>query len=619
MNRFSFWSTLPVILVLFFSCEGKREPSSTEAEYKFSVTTASVGGRSATWEAGDIVYFSDNAAIRPGFQFTAAARDISADGKTLSAVYKKASPDAATVYALCGGKGRIRMKVTEDIPLTYDGRLPSAALPVGFATPGSEKITLSPTLPVAVFTLQNGDVSKVRINADIPVFPEKVRYDFGGAGLSILSRGAGALIPVSGKGPFYFPVVPGKGATSLSIEFLDGNDDLLRSVIIESVNVAATVGSLLDLGVLDKDAVGEDEPAFGEMERATVSAKNMGVGLNCGGGFEAAWESLLQNPRRDDPSYYETVARTNAQFAPKTFHEIAAAGYKSVRIPVTWHLHMDDYQTSDIDKVWIDRIEEVVGYAVDAGLYVVINMHHDAGSRVGRWCIADQEHYESTCAGLQNIWTRIATRFKDYDHHVLFEAFNEVLDDKNSWHYPKQESSYNIVNQYYQVFVDAVRATGGNNLSRNLILNTYGCSVREPAISHFRMPEDELPGHLFVQFHSYVPVDFCLESATDPRDNLIAEDEAAMREVFQYAKQYLVAKGYPCILGEYGSYPKEGRSQEDRVQYTYFMTKLCLENKVVPFIWYSPMSNKERDKGTWTDPEIRDAMIRAYNEHIAAQ
>ena len=619
MTRSAFWGPFLAAIVLLSSCQGEKDSPTDEVQYDFAVTMASVSGHNATWNAGDIVYFSDNAATRPGFQFTAAARDISADGKVLSASYKKASSDATTVYAIHSEKGRIRMKVTEEIPVKYDGRLSTAAFPVGVATPKSGKITLSPTLPVAVFTLKNGDVSKVRINADMLVFPDKVRYEFGGAGLSILSGTSGILIPVSGKGPFYLPIVPGKGQASLNIDFLDGNDELLRSVIIESVNSTATAGTVLDLGVLDKDAVDAGDPAFGEMERASVSARKMGVGLNCGAGFEAAWESLIQNPKRDNPTYYETIAGSNAPFTPQTFQAIAEAGYGCVRIPVTWHLHMDDYQTSDIDKVWMDRIEQVVGYAVDAGLYVIINMHHDAGSRVGRWCIADQAHYESTCAGLQNIWTQIATRFKDYDHHVLFEAFNEILDDKNSWHYPKLEYSYTIVNLYYQEFVNAVRATGGNNRSRNLILNTYGASVREPAISHFRMPEDELPGHLMVEFHSYVPVAFCLETATDPRDNLIAEDEAAMREVLLYAKQYLVDKGYPCILGEYGSYPKEGRSQEDRIQYTYFMTKLCLENKVVPFIWYSPMSGVTRDKGTWTDPEIRDAMIRAYNEHIAAQ
>ena len=605
-------------IIFVSSCHEKKETATDSVQYEFTVTMSTVSGHCAAWKAGDIVYFSDNAATRPGYQFTVADKDISSAGKVLSAVYKKASPDAAMVYAVRGEKGRVRMKVTEDIPVKYDGLLATAALPVGIATPKSGKITLSPSLPVAAFSLKNSNVSFVRIKSGRMSFPEEVRYDFGGTGLSVLSTTGSILIPVSGRGPFFFPVVPGFGDTALSIDFIDGNDNVLRTVVIESGNVTAVAGAVIDLGVLDKDAVGDDDPAFGELERANVAARNMGVGLNFGAGFEATWESLLQNPRRDNPAYYETVAGKNGKFTPRTFQATAEAGCKCVRIPATWHHHMDDYRTTTIDKVWIDRIEEVVRYAVDAGLYVIINMHHDAGSRVGRWCIADEDHYETTCSGLKNIWTQIATRFKDYDEHVLFEAFNEILDDKNSWHYPKDEGSYDIVNQYYQVFVNTVRATGGNNVSRNLVLNTYGASVRELAIKHFKMPDDVLPGHLMVEFHSYVPVAFCLESASDPRDNLIAEDEAAIREIFVYAKKYLVDIGYPCILGEYGSFPKEGRSQEDRVRYTYFITKLCLENKVVPIIWYSPMSAVTRDKGTWTDPEIRDAMIRAYNEYISA-
>ena len=363
---------------------------------------------------------------------------------------------------------------------------------------------------------------------------------------------------------------------------------------------------VFSLGEIDLVDWSNIEPS----ESASEAAINMGVGMNLSC-MEASWETIRDE--RDNPTYYETASGQGITTA-QTMQSIADAGYGCVRIPVTWHLHMDDLQ-SEIDKVWLDRIEAIVDYALDAGLYAIINLHHDAGNRFGRWCIADVSHYESASAGLKNIWSQIATRFRDKDYRLLFEGYNEILDGSDTWTYPKDPSSIAVANQLHQDFVNAVRRTGGKNSTRNLILNTYGATATERAVSEFRMPDDVTSGHLMVQFHSYVPTDFTSQ-LTQGRDNLIESDYAEMEAMFAPVKRYIVDKGYPCIMGEFGSYPREGRSEDDRATHAGYMTRLALERGIVPIIWYSPMSGSDRTTGRWTNPKVRDAMIGAYNEHI---
>ena len=101
------------------------------------------------------------------------------------------------------------------------------------------------------------------------------------------------------------------------------------------------------------------------------------------------------------------------------------------------------------------------------------------------------------------------------------------------------------------------------------------------------------------------------------RNNLVEGDLAAMEGVFEPLERVFLSKGYPVVLGEFGAYPREGRSEDDRATHAGYMTKLCLQHKVVPIIWYNPLNNAQRSEGVWKYPNIRDAMIDAYNDYLS--
>ena len=500
-----------------------------------------------------------------------------ARSSTFSAAYNSPDAGGGITFHLMSTLLRVRVKTTKDIM----------------------KVVLSTTADVLA-----GDVSSIKMDDfhDASGVGDKFFLASGCDEQNIIIDN-GDILPED----LYFAIMELREDSAYTMTFTatDGST-ITRSFTTLSGESNRKMKGVFSLGEIDLVDWSNIEPS----ESASEAAINMGVGMNLSC-MEASWETIRDE--RDNPTYYETASGQGITTA-QTMQSIADAGYGCVRIPVTWHLHMDDLQ-SEIDKVWLDRIEEIVDYALDAGLYAIINLHHDAGNRFGRWCIADVSHYESASAGLKNIWSQIATRFRDKDYRLLFEGYNEILDGSDTWTYPKDPSSIAVANQLHQDFVNAVRRTGGKNSTRNLILNTYGATATERAVSEFRMPDDVTSGHLMVQFHSYVPTDFTSQ-LTQGRDNLIESDYAEMEAMFAPVKRYIVDKGYPCIMGEFGSYPREGRSEDDRATHAGYMTRLALERGIVPIIWYSPMSGSDRTTGRWTNPKVRDAMIGAYNEHI---
>ena len=501
----------------------------------------------------------------------------------------------------------------------YDGSAPDAALATGQGTVSGGSVKLDPIGAVLRFSVANPDIRKVSFFSSESVFPGKATMDLARQKLDFTTRKQSVTVSVSRTGEFYIPVIAGFTAITLKLEWKDASGAVLGTKR-GTVEWDCSAGDMLNLGnietcVLESSDIPLPDPSIPQSEVAVQAVSGMGVGMNLTG-LEHCWESLITKPQRDDPSYYEKAGGYGLITA-KTMQTIADAGYKCVRVPVTWHLHMDSI-TGAIDKPWLDRVEEVVDLALNAGLYVIINLHHDAGTIIGVWCISDIEHYETTSAGLVNIWIQIAERFKNHDYKLLFEGYNEMLDGANTWTYPKQSSSIDVCNQLGQDFVNAVRRTGGKNSTRNLIVSTYATTATTRAVEAFKMPKDVAVGHLFVQVHSYAPSDFCSQQATS-RNNLIEGDFASMEAVFEPLDRVFLAKGYPVVMGEFGACPREGRSEDDRAIHAGYMTKLCLQHKVVPIIWYNPLNNAERSDGVWKYPNVRDAMIDAYNDYIAIQ
>ncbi len=302
-------------------------------------------------------------------------------------------------------------------------------------------------------------------------------------------------------------------------------------------------------------------------ESAFVANSNMGVGVNL-------WNTLDATGDWFDPD--DIVAWETCWGQPlakqEWFDAVAASGFKAVRVPVTWGGHMDE---NDIVKEpWMNRVEEVVNYALNAGLYCVLNVHHDTGD--GAWIQADKDKYDQIVPRFEKLWKQIAERFNKYDNKLLFEGYNEMLDGQNSWVEPA-EGGYETINKYAQAFVNTVRATGGNNLHRNLIVNTYGAGGSATRLDNFVLPQDNIPGHIMLQVHNYTPAGFSnLDgSLTEdtPEEDLplwTRDYEKLLGSELDLLIEFSNKNGVPVMIGECGAY--ERIKEEERAKFAEFIT-----------------------------------------------
>lgn len=364
-------------------------------------------------------------------------------------------------------------------------------------------------------------------------------------------------------------------------------------------------------------------------QEATVQ---MGMGVSVGG-LETVTATTETIPERADqygmhildrtqPETYETNAARD-RITQTTMDALYAAGFRSARIPITWYNHMGAPVSDDgvIDAVWLNHIQSVVNMARNAGMYVIINVHHDAGSSESLWLKADWANYTTISAQFKSIWTQIATHFKSYDCHLLFEGYNEITDETGSWFTPSSANGYKAANALNQVFVDAVRATGGNNAVRNLIVSTYTASDRTDAMQNFQMPLDLSSGHLLVQVHSYLPVSFVTarEVGDNSRLEFYESEKAEIDAMFSRLQTNILDKGWPCILGEYGAFSKKNsagnRNELGRAEHAYYYTTRALQRGIVPLYWYNPMDYRDRDTGNWTYPILAQGLMDAWADY----
>ncbi len=223
------------------------------------------------------------------------------------------------------------------------------------------------------------------------------------------------------------------------------------------------------------------------------------VGWNLSESLEAAHlQHLGENPAI---SQMET-AWGNPVTTKGNITAIKNAGFNAIRIPVSWDKAADpDY---NIRKNWFARVKEVVNYAVDNDMYIIINTHHDEDI----FKFTNAETGKSLSA-FKKIWEQIADNFNNYNEKLIFEALNEPRTIGAAWEWtggvPEEHAN---LNKYYQVFVDTVRASGGNNDKRILMINTYGASAESTAVNALTLPIDTIPNSLIVSFHAYVPRDF---------------------------------------------------------------------------------------------------------------
>lgn len=273
--------------------------------------------------------------------------------------------------------------------------------------------------------------------------------------------------------------------------------------------------------------------------------------------------------------------------------KVAELGFDIVRVPVTWSLFTGSAPAYTIDTARLARVAEVVRYARDAGMYVIINVHHDGADGLDgvEWLTLNDANGAITDANnaavearFRAVWTQIAKYFEDYDHGLIFESMNEIHDGYDA----PNPAYYPIINNLNQVFVDIVRAGGGNNPTRHLVVPGYNTNI-EYTLAGFEKPTDPTPNRLILSVHYYDPWSFAGEGASPAwgngapgADNWGQED--FVKSQFQKLKTTYIDKGLPMIIGEYGAVNQTG-AEKYRRYYMEYVTQAACQVGMVPIYW----------------------------------
>ncbi len=343
-----------------------------------------------------------------------------------------------------------------------------------------------------------------------------------------------------------------------------------------------------------EEAEAVDNGVMREGLTALEATRLMGNGINLGNTLEACDNNV--GIKTNTPLSYETHWGQ-----PKTTQAMIdgmkAAGFDTIRIPVAWmtnatHLYEGDYT---IDADYMDRVEEVVRYARKAGMYVIINDHWDGGW-YGMFGSESAETRALAMEAYKGMWQQIAERFRDYSDYLIFESANEELGgrfDENSplycsdsvVTYLTDDERYALTNEINQTFVDVVRATGGNNAARFLLIAGYSTDINQTCDDRFQMPKDTADSKLMVSVHYYDPWSYCGASSA------VSATKWGKVSDYEYMDQQLAKMtkfteaGYGVVIGEYGALPCSDGLKDNTLAYHTAFLDACTKYNLTNCLW----------------------------------
>lgn len=330
-----------------------------------------------------------------------------------------------------------------------------------------------------------------------------------------------------------------------------------------------------------------DDGSIRETLTALELSKLMGNGINLGNTLEAYGHIELGITA--DISAYETKWGQ-----PVTTEEMLAgmkaSGFDSIRIPIAW-TNVMDFENGDytIGSSYLDRVDELITYARNHDMYVIINDHWD-GSWWGMFGSATESTREEAFTMYTSMWTQIANRYKDYSDYLIFESGNEELGSRlNDIDICKDSGSlsedecYEMTNRINQTFVDTIRATGGNNEQRFLLIAGYNTDIEKTCDNRFEMPSDNAKSKLLVSVHYYTPWNYCGTDSGSQWGTI--GDYEEQNNLFQQMTKF-TEQGYGVIIGEYAVITKsDGSLKGNTKEYTENLLDNCDKYNYVPMLW----------------------------------
>ncbi len=379
-------------------------------------------------------------------------------------------------------------------------------------------------------------------------------------------------------------------------------------------HISFTLGNLTE-SVTVKQAKGESGVMTSDAK--TLAAK-MYAGINIGNTLEApTGETDWGNPK-----------------VSKTYIDgLKVMGFNAVRIPCAWSSHIVNETTYEIDAKWLDRVSEVVGYCVANDMYAIVNIHWDGGWLEDHIFSNDSETINTKQKAL---WTQIAGKLNGYDEHLLFAGCNEPgMNETTTGGKNFDAASVATIVRYEQTFIDAVRATGGNNASRCLIVQAPSTNIDAADTWYKTLPTDKVPNRMMVEVHFYDPYQFSMmeedanwgkmfwywgadNHVSGSEHNATSGEESYVKEQFQKMKTNYVDKGIPAIIGEYSVIKRivsENQEAHDnsRAYWNEVVTREAKNHGLVPFHWETG-SEVNRNTGAVTDKYVIDGIMKGAKE-----
>lgn len=352
--------------------------------------------------------------------------------------------------------------------------------------------------------------------------------------------------------------------------------------------------------------------------KATEFVRNLGLGWNLGNTFDAfplhgERDKALAEGKKWTAADQEQLWN-NVPVTAEQMKNIAHAGFRTIRIPVTWR----DFMAADGSAApdFLDAVAQAVDDALAANLFVIINVHHDGSAGESLWIrhagdyaagLANQDCQEEVFTRFENLWKSIATRFASYDDRLIFEGGNEIR-------FPQapEDANYALLNRLNQLFVDTVRVS---NPTRFLLIpgmETDTCRTADP---RFHMPKDSVAERMALSIHYYSPAEFALADDNTTWAKPVSfwgsmSERDAMRKDFAVHKEKFTSRGIPIILGEFGTLTLDEAHKDHESMLAWHESVLCnaLNNGECPILWDTStkeMNYVNRQTGEFYDPDVK--------------
>lgn len=399
---------------------------------------------------------------------------------------------------------------------------------------------------------------------------------------------------------------------SNSVLYANGNDEFVPEELFNKDNLVIDNGAKpLKQTITSKEVISE-----------------MGLGWNLGNTLDA-WNGLKQDIDSE-------TCWGNPKTTKEMIEELYRKGFRTIRLPTTWRNHLID-ENYTIDPAWMKRVKEIVDWCIEAGLYVILNVHHDNADLVEGSSIPYGNGYYPLLKDLEeserflfNVWKQITIAFNNgYDHHLIFEGLNEprLKDHKNEWSFKKEdptcEEACSVLNKYLELIVKTIRESGGNNSRRFIMVTPLSAGFDSAIKSDFQFPNDRnynSINKLILSVHMYQPYDFTMSK--DLTLNVFKDEyKTSLDENFNKLYNKFIKEGYSIIVGEFGA--RDKNNLEERIKWGKYYIETVRKNEMSCVIWDNGIFKKEvdavgsfyglyhREELTWQTDELVDTYIKA--------